>query len=54
MPLQTAHSTMAPHIPTIPASNAVVNQAPIGTPVKPRPNLPFGFRELNAFATTTA
>jgi hypothetical protein len=54
IPLQTAHSTMAPHIPTIPAGNAVVNQTPIGTPVTPRPNLPFGFRALNASATTTA
>jgi hypothetical protein len=54
IPLQTAHSTMAPHIPTIPAGNAVVNQAPIGTPVTPRPNLPFGFRALNASAITTA
>ena len=25
IPLQTAHSTMAPHIPTIPAGNALVN-----------------------------
>jgi hypothetical protein len=54
IPLQTAHSTITPHIPTIPAGNAVVNQAPIGTPVTPRPNLPFGFRALNASATTTA
>jgi hypothetical protein len=54
IPLQTTHSTMAPHIPTIPAGNAVVNQAPIGTPVTPRPTLPFGFRALNAFATTIA
>ena len=45
---------MASHIPTIPAGNAVVNQAPIGTPVTPRPNLPFGFRALNASTTTTA
>jgi hypothetical protein len=45
---------MAPHIPTIPAGNAVVNQAPIGTPVTPRPTLPFGFRALNASTTTTA
>jgi hypothetical protein len=45
---------MAPHIPTIPAGNAVVNQALIGAPVTPRPNLPFGFRALNASATTTA
>jgi hypothetical protein len=54
IPLQTAHSTMAPHILTIPTSNAVINQAPIGTPVTPRPNLPFGFRALNASTTTTA
>jgi hypothetical protein len=45
---------MAPHILTIPAGNAVVNQAPIGTPVTPRPNIPFGFRALNASTTTTA
>jgi hypothetical protein len=32
----------------------VVNQAPIGTPVTPRPTLPFGFRALNASTTTTA
>jgi hypothetical protein len=53
IPLQTVHSTMALHIPTIPAGNAVVNQASIGTPVTPRPTLPFGFRALNASATTT-
>jgi hypothetical protein len=54
LPLQTAHSTMVPHIPTIPAGNAVVNQAAIGTPVTPRPTLPFGFRALNTpIATTT-
>jgi hypothetical protein len=45
---------MAPHILTIPAGNAVVNKAPIGTPITPRPTLPFGFRALNASATTTA
>jgi hypothetical protein len=54
IPLQTAHSTIAPHILTVPAGNAVVNQTLIGTPVTPRPNLPFGFRALNASATTTA
>jgi hypothetical protein len=54
IPLQTAHSTMVPHIPTIPVDNAVVNQAPIGTPITPRPTLPFGFRALNASTTTTA
>jgi len=54
IPLQTAHSIITPHIPTIPTGNAVVNQTPIGTPITPRPNLPFGFRALNASATTTA
>jgi hypothetical protein len=44
---------MAPHILTIPVGNAVVNQALIGTPVTPRPTLPFGFRALNASSTTT-
>jgi hypothetical protein len=49
LPLQMAHSTIVPHIPTIPAGNAVVNQAAIGTPVTPRPtsSLPFGYRALN-------
>jgi hypothetical protein len=54
IPLQTAHSTMTPHILTIPAGNAVVSQAPISTLVTPRPNLPFGFRALNAYSITTA
>jgi hypothetical protein len=54
IPLQTAQSTIVPHIPTIPAGNPVVTQAPIGTPVTPRPNLPFGFRALNTSATTAA
>jgi hypothetical protein len=54
IPLHTTHSTMAPHIPTIPTGNAVVNQASIGTPITPRPTLPFGFRALNASTTTTA
>jgi hypothetical protein len=53
--LQTTHSTMAPHVPTIPASNAVVSQAEIGTPIKPRPSssLHFGYRALNSSAVTT-
>jgi hypothetical protein len=54
IPLQTSHSTITPHIPTIPAGNAVVNQAPVGTPITPRHTLPFGFRALNNSATTTA
>jgi hypothetical protein len=53
LPLQMAHSTMVPHIPTIPTSNAVVNQVVIGTPVTPRPTLPFGFRALNTPTATT-
>jgi hypothetical protein len=53
LPLQTAHSTMVPHILTIPVGNAVVNQAAIGTPITPRPTLPFGFRALNASTATT-
>jgi hypothetical protein len=53
--LQTAHSTMVPHIPTIPASNAVVSQVAIGTPITPRPSssLPFGYRTLNSSTITT-
>jgi hypothetical protein len=48
-PLQTAHSTMVPHVLTIPADNAVVSQAAISTPMTPRPtsSLPFGYRTLN-------
>jgi hypothetical protein len=54
-PLQMTHSTMVPHILTIPASNAVVSQAAIGTPVTPRPtsSLPFGYRALNLSTATT-
>jgi hypothetical protein len=53
--LQTAHSTMVPHVTTIPAGNAVVSQAAIGTPITPRPSssLPFGYRSLSSFAVTT-
>jgi hypothetical protein len=53
LPLQMAHSTMVAHIPTIPVGNAVVNQAAIGTPITPRPTLPFGFRALNTSTATT-
>jgi hypothetical protein len=54
-PLQTAHSTMVPHISTIPVGNAVVIQATIGTPVTPRPtsSLLFGYRALNFTTATT-
>jgi hypothetical protein len=53
--LQTAHSTMVPHVLTIPASNVVVSQAAIGTPITPRPSssLPFGYRALNTSTITT-
>jgi hypothetical protein len=53
--LQTTHSTMVPHILTIPVDNVVVSQAAIGTPITPRPSssLPFGYRALNSFAITT-
>jgi hypothetical protein len=55
LPLQTAHSTKVPHILTIHAGNAVINQAAIGTPVTPRPtsSLPFGYRALNTPTTAT-
>jgi hypothetical protein len=53
LPLQMAHSTIVPHIPTIPTGNAVVNQAVIGTPVTLRPTLLFGYRALYAFTATT-
>jgi hypothetical protein len=53
--LQMAHSTMVPHILTIPAGNVVVSQAAIGTPLTPRPSssLPFGYRALNSYVFTT-
>jgi hypothetical protein len=37
--LQKVHSTMVPHVATIPPGNVVVNQAPIGTPLSSRPTL---------------
>jgi hypothetical protein len=54
-PLHMTHSTIVPHILTIPTGNAVVNQAAIGTPVTPRPtsSLPFGYRALNTPTATT-
>ena len=53
--LQMAHSTMVPHVLTIPTSNVVVSQAAISTPLTPRPSssLPFGYRALNSSAVTT-
>jgi hypothetical protein len=54
-PLHTAHSTMVPHILTIPTGNAVVSQDVIGTPVTPRPtsSLPFGYRAPHLSTATT-
>jgi hypothetical protein len=53
--LQTTHSTMVPHILTIPTDNVVVSQAAIGTPLTPRPSssLPFRYRALNFSIVTT-
>jgi hypothetical protein len=53
--LQMAHSTMVPHVPTIPSGNAVVSQDTINTPLTPRPSssLPFGYRALNSSTVTT-
>jgi hypothetical protein len=47
--LQMAHSTMVPHVTTIPTGNVVVSQAPIGTPLSSRPimSLPPGYHALN-------
>jgi hypothetical protein len=47
--LQMAHSNMVPHATMIPNGNVVISQAPIGTPLPPRPNpsLPPGYRALN-------
>jgi hypothetical protein len=46
---QMAHSTMVPHVTTIPIRNVVVSQAPIGTPLssRPIPSLPPGYHALN-------
>jgi hypothetical protein len=53
--LQMAHSTMVPHIATIPTGNVVVSQAPIGTPLSSRPSssLPLGYRALNSSIVNT-
>jgi hypothetical protein len=47
--LHMAHSTMVPHVMTIPTKNVVVSQAPIGTPLssRPIPSLPPGYHALN-------
>jgi hypothetical protein len=52
--LQMAHSTMVPHVATIPTGNVTPSQAPIGTPLRPNPSLPLGYRALNpSIANTT-
>jgi hypothetical protein len=50
-----AHSTMVPHVATIPTDNVVVSQAPIGTPLSSRPSssLPLGYKALNPFVVNT-
>jgi hypothetical protein len=49
LPLQMAHSIMVPQATTFSTGNVVITQAPIGTPLPPRPNpsLPPGYRALN-------
>jgi hypothetical protein len=53
--LQKTQSTMVPHIVTIPTSNIVVSQAPIGTPLPSRPtqSLPPGYRAINPSIVNT-
>jgi hypothetical protein len=45
--LQMAHSTMVPHVATIPTGNVTPSQAPIGTLLRPNPSVPLGYRALN-------
>jgi hypothetical protein len=49
IPLQRAHSIMVPQATMVSTGNVVVTQAPIGTPLPPRPNpsLPPRYRALN-------
>jgi hypothetical protein len=44
-----AHSIMVPQATTISTENVVITQAPIGTPLPPRPNpsLAPGYKDLN-------
>lgn len=51
--LQMAHSTMVPHVSTIPTGNVTPSQAPIGTPLRPNPSIPLGYRALNPSITNT-
>jgi hypothetical protein len=53
--LHMAHSTMVPHVATIPTGNVVVIQAPIVTPLSSQPSssLPLGYRALNPFIVNT-
>jgi hypothetical protein len=49
LPLRMAHSIMVPQATRVSNGNVVVTQAPIGTPLPPRPNpsLPPGYKALN-------
>jgi hypothetical protein len=49
LPLQMAHSIMVPRATVVSTKNVVITQAPIGTPLPPRPNplLPPRYRALN-------
>jgi hypothetical protein len=53
--LQMVHSTMVPHVSTIPTGNVVDSQATIGTPLVSRPSssLPSGYIALNSSIVTT-
>jgi hypothetical protein len=48
-----AHSTMVLHVATIPIENVTPSQAPIGTPLRPNPSVPLGYRALNPSITKT-
>jgi hypothetical protein len=50
--IQMAHSTMVPHVATIPTENVTSSQALIGTPLRPNPSVPLGYRALNPSITT--
>jgi hypothetical protein len=51
--IQMAHSTMVLHVATIPTGNVTPSQALIGTPLRPNPSVPLGYRALNPSITNT-
>jgi hypothetical protein len=51
--IQMAHSTMVPQATTIPTRNVTSLQAPIGTPLRPNPSFPPGYRALNTSVSIT-